>query len=226
MTQTFCPKISPNLKTLNANVTLKVRARSRWRGDTFFQSVEVKICTCFGQQLVQLCFSGTWSEQHRDLCSILTHISPFFSALRWVKDKGLCAVRVLWPPVYPGRWCRGASKTCSSFWKTEKTTELWCHQYESVPGEAEQEVRKRPRSDFLAFTPTASTSWTGTLQKTRFDSFDWLLRLQLNSVTVYLSPNFALIIPHYHSVGPVCMITKHKLTTLKCSPKIQYLRDR
>lgn len=129
------------------------------------QCVVVKICVCFGQQLIPLGFFGEWSAnsfqqardtQHVSVPSWLTSQS-FHFALWWVEDKVLCAVGVLWPPAHAASWWSGAKKTCSSLYKTEKTSELCCHKsMKAFLRERSRRWEKLPRLDSFAFLQTDS----------------------------------------------------------------------
>lgn len=104
---------------------------------------------------------GEWSAnsfQHpARLSSLLTYISTFHFALWWVEDKVLCAVGVLWPPAHAASWWSGAKKTCSSLYKTEKTSELCCHKSTKASlRERSRRWEKLPRLDCFPFLQTDS----------------------------------------------------------------------
>lgn len=91
------------------------------------------------------------------LSSLLTYISTFHFALWWVEDKVLCAVGVLWPPAHAASWWSGAKKTCSSLYKTEKTSELCCHKcMKAFLRERSRRWEKLPRIDCFAILQTDS----------------------------------------------------------------------
>lgn len=111
------------------------------------------------------------------LCSLLTYISLFRFAPRRVKDKVLCAVWVFWPPVHSGSWWSSAKKTRSSFCKTKKTSELWCHKSMKAFLWDKQNVRKATKMRFICFYTDRQPlqAEQAYVKKWRFGSSDWLL---------------------------------------------------
>lgn len=129
----------------------------------FCQCVKVKICMCFGQQLVPLCFSGRWSansfQQAKDTQHVFvpSWLTSHRFALHCDESKTVsCAVWVLWPPVHARSCWSGAKKTHSSKdWKDEQA--VMSQKYESISAREEQEVRKATKMRFHC-RQTASAS--------------------------------------------------------------------
>lgn len=151
------------------------------------QCAVVKICMCFCQRLVPLWFfvSGVSTVSSRLMISSMFQFPPNLhltvSLWLWrVEDKVLCAVGVLWPPAHVASWWSGAKKTCSSLYKTEKTSELCCHKsMKAFLRERSRRWEKLPRLDSFAFTQTDSYCQPSKthFKKLEFGSSDWMLCL-------------------------------------------------